>query len=81
MKIVNICEAKRYFSKLIHDAMTGEEIVIAKNGHPLIRFTPYTERLSKRVGGQLKEILKISADFDHSLPESVLKSFCGEEVV
>ena len=79
MKTVNIYEAKKIFSRLIHEALKGEEIVIAKSGHPLIRLVPYAEELPKRVGGQLKGILKISDDFDDPLPESVLKSFYGED--
>lgn len=80
MKTINIYEAKRHFSKLIYEALRGEEIVIAKSGRPLIKFTPYIEDLPKRVGGQLKGILKISDDFDDPLPDSVLKSFYGEDV-
>jgi len=36
--------------------------------------------LSKRVGGQLKGILKISDDFDDPLPGSVFKSFYGVDI-
>ncbi len=80
MRTINIYEAKKNFSKLIHETLKGEEIVIAKSGRPLIRFVVYTEELPKRTGGQLKGILKVSDDFDDPLPDSLLKSFYGEDI-
>jgi len=38
--IVNIHEAKTNFSKLISKFLDGEEIVIAKNGKPVLQFAP-----------------------------------------
>lgn len=74
---VNIHEAKTHFSKLINQALQGEEIVIAKGGKPLVTLTPYTEQVSPRKGGQLKGLIEIKDDFDHPLPNEVLKQFYG----
>lgn len=79
MTIVNIHEAKTQFSKLINQALEGEEIIIAKGGKPLIRLTPYSENIEPRKGGQLKGMLVISDDFDEPLPDDILKSFYSEE--
>jgi len=75
MQVVNIHEAKTNFSKLIKEALSGDEIIIAKGGKPLIRLTPYKDELPPRKGGQLKGMMKISKDFDAPLPDNVLKQF------
>jgi prevent-host-death family protein len=36
---VNIHEAKTHLSRLIEKALAGEDVVIAKAGHPLVRLT------------------------------------------
>ena len=42
--LVNIHEAKTNFSKLIAKFLDGEEIVIAKNGKPVLRFAPVEQK-------------------------------------
>lgn len=79
MEIVNIHQAKTNFSQLINQALKGEEIIIAKNGVPLIKLTPYEKKSTRRTGGQLKGILIVEDNFDDPLPEDFLKSFYGEE--
>lgn len=76
---VNIHEAKTQFSKLISRALKGDEIVIARNGKPLIKLVPYSEQLETRHGGQLKGLIKIADDFDAPLPDELLKQFYGNE--
>ena len=36
---VNIHQAKTHLSRLIARAVAGEEVIIAKSGHPLVRLT------------------------------------------
>ena len=50
--IVNIHEAKTNFSKLISKFLDGEEIVIAKNGKPVLQFAPVetTKQRSRQTG-------------------------------
>lgn len=79
MTIFNIHEAKTHLSKLIQQALLGEEIIVAKSGIPLIKLTPYEKPTTRRKGGQLKGILVIKDDFDEPLPDSFLKSFYEEE--
>jgi len=73
--IVNIHEAKANFSKLINRALDGEEIIITKDGSPLITLTPYNHEISKRKGGQFNGIIQIADDFDAALPNNILNSF------
>ena len=39
MEIANIHEAKSQLSKLIEHAMNGEEVIIAKSGQPMARWS------------------------------------------
>ena len=40
MEIANIHEAKSRLSKLIEHALSGEEVIIAKAGQPMVRLVP-----------------------------------------
>ncbi len=44
MKIVNIQEAKTHLSRLVEEALAGEELVIAKAGKPLVKLVPFAEK-------------------------------------
>lgn len=77
--LVNIHDAKTHFSKLINQAIKGDEIIIARGGKPVIRLVPYTEETQERRGGQFKGLIQISDDFDAPLPEEILKHFYGDE--
>lgn len=79
MKTVNIHEAKTHFSQLINQALSGEEIIIARGGKALIRLTPYIKESSPRKGDQLTGLMTVSDDFDAPLPEDFLKLFYGNE--
>lgn len=79
MSIVNIHEAKTHFSKLINEALTGKQVIIAKAGVPLVKLTPYTQENTPRQSGQLNGLMKISKDFDAPLPKDLLETFYGED--
>lgn len=42
MKLINVYEARGQFSRLLDEAEAGEEIVIARNGKPVVRLVPVT---------------------------------------
>ncbi len=70
MKTVNMQVAKTHLSKLVDDALSGDEIVIAKAGKPLVTLVPCRPRKTNRVGGQLAEqIADIPVNFDALDPE------------
>lgn len=77
--LINIHDAKTHFSKLINQALKGDEVIIARGGKPLIKLIPYTEEPHFRRGGQLKGMIQMSDDFDAPLPDNILKQFYGDE--
>ena len=76
---VNIHDAKTHFSQLVNQALKGDEVIIARDGKPLIRLVPYAEETQIRRGGQFKGLIEICDDFDAPLPEELLNLFYGDE--
>ena len=72
---VNIYEAKTKFSKLINQAIAGEEIIIAKSGNPVAKLVPLETALKNRIPGSAKGKIFIAQDFDAPLPDDILESF------
>ncbi len=72
---VNIYEAKSKFSKLINQAIAGEEIIIAKSGKPVAKRVPYEKRVQNRKPRSAKGKIIIADDFDAPLPDDILKEF------
>ena len=69
---VNMHEAKSQLSRLGRLAWEGKEVVIARNGEPYLRLTPY-ER-PPRVPGLWKGKVWMAPDFDDT-PQDVIDSF------
>lgn len=70
MSQFNIAEAKAQFSSLVKKAMLGEEVIISKDNHPLLRFTPITpEPPKQRVPGTGKHLVIYMADDFDAIPE------------
>lgn len=68
MKVVTIHQAKTHLSKLIQEAISGEEIVIAKGKDPIIKLV-LVPKQQKRKLGALKGKIKIAKDFDKELED------------
>ncbi|HET7028371.1 MAG TPA: type II toxin-antitoxin system prevent-host-death family antitoxin [Candidatus Limnocylindrales bacterium] len=68
MKTYNVHEAKTHLSRLLEQAESGEEIVIARAGRPIVRLQPVTIN-SRRVPGIDRGRVIIHPDFDEPLPE------------
>ena len=67
---VNIHEAKTQLSKLIQRALNGEEVVIAKDGSPVVKLTPIQAEGWKRPApGLYAGQIKIMSNFDDPLEE------------
>ena len=77
--LVNIHDAKTNFSKLINQVLKGDDIIIARDGKPLVRLVVYSEMINERHGGQLRGLIEISDDFDAPLPDDLLKQFYQDE--
>ena len=72
MDVVNVHEAKTYFSKLLARAHTGEEIIIGKAGKPYAKLVPLFP-VKERVPGIAKGA--VSDSFFEPLPENELKAW------
>ncbi|CAN5389345.1 type II toxin-antitoxin system prevent-host-death family antitoxin [soil metagenome] len=77
--LVNIHEAKTHFSKLINDVLSGQEVIIARGGKPVIKLVPYAEETKTRKGGQFRDLIHISEDFDAPLPDDLLNLFGNDK--
>jgi prevent-host-death family protein len=78
MKPVNIYDAKTRFSELVDKAAAGDDVIVSRNGKPLVRITRLEGERKRRIKfGTLKGKIKLSADFDAPLPEEVLAGFEG----
>jgi antitoxin (DNA-binding transcriptional repressor) of toxin-antitoxin stability system len=77
METVNIYEAKTRLSQLVDKAAGGEDVVVSRNGKPLVRITRLLSPKRQIKFGVLKGKLRIAADFDAPLPDELLASFEG----
>jgi prevent-host-death family protein len=75
MNTVNIHEAKTHFSAILKRVESGEEILIARSGHPIARISPLSPSTGKRQPGSAKGKLVISETFMEPLPPDVLCDF------
>jgi prevent-host-death family protein len=65
-EIVNMHQAKTTLSRLVERALAGEEVIIGRNGTPLVRLVPVPQKTEPRVPGRLKGQIWISPDFELS---------------
>jgi prevent-host-death family protein len=74
VKLVNVYEARGQFSKLLDEAESGEEIVIARNGTPVVRLVPINP--PKRVLGRWRnQVPHVSAEAWSALDDEVAALF------
>ncbi|MCP4755003.1 MAG: type II toxin-antitoxin system Phd/YefM family antitoxin [Proteobacteria bacterium] len=70
MHQVNIHEAKTQLSKLIQEAIEGQEVIIARGNKPVVRLEVLPEaRLKRRIGGAKNLIIDMSDDFNEPLED------------
>src|SRR5437867_8625139 len=71
---VNIHAAKTHLSRLIDQAVNGEEIVIARAGTPVVRLVAVEDARRRRGYGMFKGKIWMSPDFNE-LPDDVALAF------
>jgi prevent-host-death family protein len=69
MREVNLHFAKTHLSRLVDEALAGEEIVIGRNGTPLVKLAPVAPAGERRVLGKDQGKIFIAEDFDAPMPE------------
>ena len=77
MEMVNIYDTKTRLSQLVDKAASGEDIVVCRNGKPLVRITQLQAPKRRIKFGVLKGRLTVPEDFDAPLPSDVQVSFEG----
>ena len=71
-------EAKNQLSRLVKDALAGEDVVIASNGEPMVRLVPVAKRIHLGGWGKLKRFrARIDAAFTPELDEEVAGNLEG----
>jgi prevent-host-death family protein len=71
-KTVNIYDAKTHLSRLVDEAVAGQEVVIARAGKPLVRLVPL-ETKAPRQSGLYSHIKPPPDDFFDPLSDEELK--------
>jgi len=72
---VNMLEAKSQLSKLVKAALEGEEVLIARDGEPVVRLVPLTAKRGLSGWGKLKSLrAKIDAGFEADVETAVARS-------
>lgn len=77
METVNIYDAKTRLSQLVDKAASGEDVVVSRNGKPLVRITQLQTARRQIKFGVLKGKVTVGSDFDAPLPDAVLAGFEG----
>lgn len=73
--LVNMHEAKSSLSRLVERALAGEEIVIARNGQPLVKLVPLPKNATPRIPGRSKGKIWVAPDCFAPLSEEELASW------
>jgi prevent-host-death family protein len=84
MAIFTVHQAKTNLSRLIADALAGEEVIVARGSKPAVRLVPVEPAAkAKRVGGWLAHTIPPGKDpledgFWDPLPDDLLALWNGE---
>jgi prevent-host-death family protein len=69
MRQVNLAEAKSHLSALVQAAMTGTDVVIARDGKPMVRLVPVAANAERTLGLAGRKGFFMADDFDAPLDE------------
>jgi prevent-host-death family protein len=79
MEKLNIYDAKTNLSRIVQEvARTGEPVLIAKNGHTLVKVIAYREDKPKRKLGFLKGKGSVPVNFDDMNSTELVDLFEGK---
>jgi antitoxin (DNA-binding transcriptional repressor) of toxin-antitoxin stability system len=77
MTTFTVHAAKTNLSRLIEQALRGEEVVIARGDKPVVRLVAVDAPKPRRVPGTLKGRIEVPDSFFDPLPEDELKLWEG----
>jgi prevent-host-death family protein len=66
---VNVAEAKARLSRLVKQALDGEDVVIAKDNKPLVKLVPVKSTARRRRPGSAKGTVVMGKDFGAPLDD------------
>ena len=70
MSTVTIHEAKTHLSRLIEQALGGEEVIVMRGREPVVALKPLrAAKNTRRLGGLPGLVVHMAADFDAPLPD------------
>lgn len=69
--------AKTHLSRLIEQALRGEEVIIARGDKPVVRLVPVDAPRPRRRFGSLKGQIEVPDSFFEPLPEVELRLWEG----
>ena len=76
---VNMLEAKNQLSRLVKDAVAGEEVVIASNGEPMVKLVAIARKGHLRGWGKLSRFRRaIDAAFTPDIEQQIAESLEGQ---
>ena len=70
-EVVNMHQAKSSLSRLVERALAGEDVVIARDGEPLVRLVPIPKRREPRIPGRMNGKIWIAPDSDQMSEEEL----------
>ena len=77
MTTVTVHAAKTHLSRLIEQALRGEEVIIARGDKPVVRLVPIDAPQPLRIPGTPKGQIEVPDSFLDPLPEDELKLWEG----
>lgn len=75
MKLVTIHAAKTHLSRLIEEALEGEQVVIARGRTPVARLVPVSSPAPSRKFGAMRGRARVTKAFFEPLPGSELDAW------
>ncbi|RPJ19467.1 MAG: type II toxin-antitoxin system Phd/YefM family antitoxin [Desulfobacteraceae bacterium] len=69
MSTINLDSAQTQLPNLIKEAISGKEVIITKDGKPLVKLVPVATPKSKPLFGSAKGLISMSEDFDAPLDD------------
>lgn len=69
MQQVDISVAQTQITELLQSALRGEEIIITRNNHPILKLIQVSSQPKRRQRGSAKGQIWMAADFDEPLED------------
>jgi prevent-host-death family protein len=75
-EVVNMHQAKTSLSRLVERALAGEDVLIGRNGQPLVQLVRIEKQREPRIPGRSKGRILMASDFG-TMSDAELKDWEG----